>query len=99
MDLVLLPYSVEAYKYAGSGILYLAADLIIPIFGHEELAFAWDIQKFGIGETYSDYTELAVKIKHFSKFNYMPKIIKYNLERNLANNLFIFNSENHPGDS
>jgi hypothetical protein len=99
MDLVLLPYSVEAYKYAGSGILYLAADLIIPIFAQEELAFAWDIEKFGIGETYSDYTELAIKLKHFSKFNYIPKILKYNLERNLANNLFVFNSENHPGNS
>jgi hypothetical protein len=99
MDLVLLPYSVEAYKYAGSGILYLAADLVVPIFAQEKLAFAWDIGKFGIGETYSDYTDLAVKVKGFKKSDYVPKILKYNSERNIANNLFIFNSEHHPTDS
>ena len=99
MDLVVLPYSLDAYKNAGSGILYLAADLEIPIFAHEKLAFAWDIEKFAIGETYLDYDNLAFKLKNFNKSDYLHKLIRYNAERNSANNLFVFDFKHHPTDT
>jgi len=89
MDLVLLPYSEKAYKYAGSGILFLAADLETPIFTHQRLAFAWDVEGFKIGETYTDYTNLALKLKKFNRDKYTINIKKYNLSRNKATDALI----------
>lgn len=86
-DLLVLPYSEEAYKQAGSGILYLAADLHIPIACNRQVAFSWDVLEFGIGillENNKLNISSLEKIRDFEE-----KILKYNAERDRVNSKFL----------
>jgi hypothetical protein len=89
LDCIFLPYDTTAYKFAGSGILFLAADLGIPIITNENVAFAWDIEFFKIGITYLEFNELPNKIKEIESKCYIKNFENYNKVRDKANKIFL----------
>jgi hypothetical protein len=58
LDWVLLPNDLDQYKFAGSGIMFIAADLRIPVISHALLACSWDIETFHIGGTYRKFEDI-----------------------------------------
>jgi hypothetical protein len=89
MNWLFLPYNTGAYQYAGSGIMFIAADLFVPIISNKEVAFAWDLDNFDIGITYKNYEDLKLDFAKLNKSNFKNKILNYNLARNYANNIFL----------
>ncbi len=85
MDLIVLPYRLENYKVAGSGILFLACDFRIPIAATKDLAFSWDIEQYQIGFSFIDTIEFTNKIKELDTWALKAKIDIYNESRNQAN--------------
>ena len=63
IDFLVMPYSVESYKKSGSGILFQAADLGIPILATDGVGFDWDLKKYSIGFTFKTLTELVNTLK------------------------------------
>ena len=83
MDILVLPYDREIYRFAGSGILFKAADRHLPIITFEGVGFEWDITTFEIGETINrieDIPEILTKLS----FGVNTNFIKYNSARNIA---------------
>ncbi len=89
MDLIVLPYRLENYKIAGSGILFLACDFRIPVATTEGLAFSWDIEQYQLGFTFIDATDFCYKIQFLDRFNLQSQIDIYNEARNKANSAFL----------
>lgn len=89
MDLLVLPYRLENYKVAGSGILFLACDFRVPVAATEGLAFSWDIEQYQIGFTFIDAKEFCYKIRSFKSSNSQLQIDTYNKARNKANSAFL----------
>ena len=89
MDLIVLPYRLENYKIAGSGILFLACDFGIPIAATKDLAFSWDIEQYQIGFSFMDTIEFADKILNLDTVSLKSKIDIYNESRNQANREFL----------
>jgi hypothetical protein len=89
MDWIFLPYNQLAYEYAGSGIMFLAADLKVPIITNEKVAFAWDLETFGIGITYEKYKDAILNLKKTTKNSLKSQINSYNSARNSANSIFL----------
>lgn len=63
IDFLVMPYSVKSYKKSGSGILFQAADLGIPILATDGVGFDWDLKKYSIGFTFKTLTELVNTLK------------------------------------
>lgn len=89
MDLLILPYTVADYKYAGSGILFIASDFKVPVVTNSKMAFAWDIENFGIGMTYNDDIEIPQTLSKAHGKKTAEMIESYNVARNLANKKFL----------
>lgn len=89
MDLLILPYTVADYKYAGSGILFIASDFKVPVVTNSKMAFAWDIENFGIGITYNDNIEIPQTLVKCHSKKTSELIDSYNIARNLANKQFL----------
>lgn len=84
IDVLVLPYSPEDYKLAGSGLLFEASDLGIPVITKQGVAFDWDIEQYFLGFTYKkeeDFTRI-VKESFLKKQNY--GFNRYNSDRLLA---------------
>jgi glycosyltransferase involved in cell wall biosynthesis len=90
MDLLILPYSHEDYRLAGSGILFIASDFDVPVATYKNLGFAWDVENFNQGIVFESITDLCEKLISFNKNSFKPQIDAYNTERNLANTIFLF---------
>ncbi len=84
IDVLVLPYSPEDYKLAGSGLLFEASDLGIPVITKQGVAFDWDIEQYFLGFTYKseeDFTSI-IKESLFKEQNY--GFNRYNSERHIA---------------
>ena len=88
-SVLILPYEEGSYRFAGSGIMYQAANLGIPIYCTEGVGFDWDVKNFGIGSTFNGLNELRSLIISFQADNYCQNIENYNLARNRASSEFI----------
>lgn len=84
IDVLVLPYNTEDYYLAGSGLLFDAADLHIPIITKKGVAFEWDITEYSLGLTYSNSEDFVLGIKHLLSTENNFKFKKYNYDRNLA---------------
>ena len=89
MDLIVLPYRLENYKIAGSGILFLACDFRIPVATTAGLAFSWDIEQYQLGFTFTDATDFCNRVKFLDRLNLHSQIDIYNEARNKANSAFL----------
>jgi hypothetical protein len=89
VDLIVLPYKLENYQLAGSGILFLAADFKIPIAATENLAFSWDIEQFNLGFTFKNEIDFGLKLKLFFESRPELNIEKYNSARTESNLKFL----------
>lgn len=89
MDLIVLPYRLENYKIAGSGILFLASDFGVPVAATKNLAFTWDIDQYQLGFSFIDAAEFGQRILSLKHSNYDSKINVYNEARNNANTKFL----------
>ncbi len=65
VDFLILPYKLENYRLAGSGLLYQAADLSVPILASAGVGFEWDLLNFAIGAVFQDYNELPSLISNY----------------------------------
>ena len=84
IDVLVLPYSPKDYKLAGSGLLFEASDLGIPVITKQGVAFDWDIEQYFLGFTYKkeeDFTRI-IKESLLQKQNY--GFNRYNSDRLLA---------------
>lgn len=88
-SILVLPYEVDSYRFAGSGIMYQAASIGIPIFCTEGVGFDWDVKHFGIGSTFRSPEELRSLVTNFDALAYYQKILEYNQARNLACSEFL----------
>lgn len=84
IDVLVLPYNVSDYKYAGSGLLFTASDLGIPIVTKKGVAFEWDIQTYFLGFTYKDKDDFALKISDILLNESSYGFRSYNSDRRLA---------------
>lgn len=89
MDLIVLPYRLENYKIAGSGILFLACDFRIPVAATKDLAFSWDIEQYQIGFSFNGAAEFSHKVLSLENSNLYSNIDIYNEARNQANLEFL----------
>lgn len=88
-SVLVLPYELDSYRFAGSGIMYQAANLGIPIFCTDGVGFDWDVKNFLIGSTFRTLDELQSLIINFDSSSYFGNILKYNQARNLACSEFL----------
>jgi glycosyltransferase involved in cell wall biosynthesis len=89
VDLVVLPYKLENYQLAGSGILFLAADFKVPIAATKDLAFGWDIEVFNLGFLFEDAIDFSSKLKLFLDKSFDLNLEQYNFNRIDANLKFL----------
>lgn len=88
-SVLVLPYDLDSYRFAGSGIMYQAANLGIPIFCTDGVGFDWDVKNFLIGSTFRTLDELQSLIINFDSSSYFRNIVKYNQARNQACSEFL----------
>jgi len=86
IDFLVMPYSVESYKKSGSGILFQAADLGIPILATDGVGFDWDLKKYSIGITFKTLVELINTLKTLENYpqDFEKALKYYNREREIA---------------
>jgi hypothetical protein len=89
VDLVVLPYKLENYQLAGSGILFLAADFKVPIAATKNLAFSWDIEVFKLGFLFEDAIDFSLRLKSFIGNSVDLNLEQYNNNRIDANLKFL----------
>lgn len=84
LDFLVLPYFVEEYRFAGSGLLFHAADFGVPVISLLGVGFDWDIQEFSIGVLCNTYEEIPGLLQNLDRNTYRKSIVEYNLARNEA---------------
>ena len=89
VDVLILPYFKEFYKFAGSAILFMAADYGIPIIAPQGLSFEWDILNFGIGYTYSSESDFVNCVENCKSQDFSSNFLAYNKKRSLLNIEFL----------
>jgi hypothetical protein len=89
LDLLFLPYDSEQYRYAGSGLLFIASDYLIPVITSNQVAFAWDVINFQIGLTYENFESVISELSNFNKETFTRHLKTYNSQRNIANQNFL----------
>lgn len=82
IDLSVLPYKVENYIVAGSGLLFTAADLHIPTLAKSGVAFSWDISEYNLGFLYTNTGEFVKSIERCMKKLDSFEFSRYNSDRN-----------------
>ena len=82
IDLLVLPYKIENYIVAGSGLLFTAADLHIPTLAKKGVAFSWDISEYNLGFLYSDIDEFVKSVECCMKNSVSFEFSRYNFDRN-----------------
>lgn len=89
MDLVVLPYRLDTYKIAGSGILFIACDYNVPLAATQNLALTWDIEYFQIGFSFASASQFCSKIQSLKNNQLSSNISSYNEARIKANSVFL----------
>ena len=89
IDFLILPYSPEDYKIAGSGLLFTAADFKIPIFATKGVGFEWDILNFSLGCAFENTNQLVLQLKETLNNSQLFGFDRYNRARNLAISNFL----------
>lgn len=89
LDLLFLPYEADIYRFAGSGLLFIASDYLIPVVTNNQVAFAWDVNNFQIGLTYENFESVIPQLSNFSKETFANRLEIYNDRRNMANLNFL----------
>ena len=84
VDLLIMPYSNIQYRYAGSGILYQAADFLVPSITFKGLGFSWDIESFKVGATVENFDQLKSLINLTNLEVWKKNCTLYNKARNQA---------------
>ena len=84
IDILVLPYNIDNYKIAGSGLLFAAADLNVPTFAKKGVAFEWDINEYCIGSIFEDDVDFVVQIKEFLYQRKQYNFTDYNSDRYLS---------------
>jgi len=64
-DLILLPYSVETYRYRGSAVLQEAISYCIPVVSYDGAGFSEIIKLYGNGSLCNGYEEMVDWIYHY----------------------------------
>ena len=82
IDLLVLPYKIENYIVAGSGLLFTAADLHIPTLAKNGVAFSWDISNYNLGFLYTNTDEFVKSIERCIKKLDSFEFTRYNSDRN-----------------
>ena len=93
IDILVLPYTLEYYDKAGSGLLFSAADRNIPIIATAKLAFEWDLKNFNIGGTYENLDEFTNLVRLYAFYSDGAFFNTYNNARNHAVKKFLGISE------
>ena len=88
-DLVYLPYDPISYADADSGILYQAADRLIPIICPEGLGFSEEVFSFGTGVNENGFEDFAKSLKAALSKDTQNQIIRYNIARKSATCAFL----------
>jgi len=84
MDILVLPYNFNDYKYSGSGILFDASDYGIPVVASSGVSFEWDLINYGIGSVFDSKKDFAKSIV-FCKQKYASENFDtYNRARNFS---------------
>lgn len=81
LNFLILPYNANEYKLAGSGLLFMAADLNIYIVASKGVAFEWDISEFAIGFTYDNVEEFVSKMINVPAVLNKENFKRYNQRR------------------
>lgn len=82
LDCLILPYFVEEYRYAGSGLLFHAADFGVPVVSMHGVGFDWDIQQFSLGLLCNSTEEISDQVKILDYNIFQSTIKNYNIVRN-----------------
>ena len=82
LDCLVLPYFVDEYKFAGSGLLFHAADFGVPVISMHGVGFDWDIKHFSVGVLCYSFKEISHQIRDLDDKDYKNSITKYNFTRN-----------------
>jgi hypothetical protein len=85
-DLLILPYDADSYSINGSGVLYHACDLSVPVITSKGVGFATEVEKFTLGFTYSTLDQILDRVKRINSVNF--DFLSYNSERAIANKHF-----------
>jgi glycosyltransferase involved in cell wall biosynthesis len=88
-DLLVLPYDPESYRLSGSGLLFQAADLGVPVLTTEGTGFSKEITEHGIGGVYESEEEFTSFISAFSLETFRKNLNAYNRKRNDASYEFL----------
>lgn len=82
LDCLILPYFVEEYRNAGSGLLFHAADFGVPVISMHGVGFDWDIQQYSLGVLCNSSEEIPNQVILLDCEQYRDSIDNYNLARN-----------------
>jgi len=88
-DLLVLPYDPGSYRLAGSGLLFQAADLGVPVLTTKGTGFSTEIVAYGIGGTYEGKEEFNAFIRTFNPDSFREKLNAYNKVRNSSSYEFL----------
>lgn len=89
MDFIVLPYRLDTYKIAGSGIMFIACDYGVPLAATQDLGLTWDIEQFKIGFSFASAHEFSSKMRLFKSSQFYSGISIYNEARTRANLVFL----------
>lgn len=84
-DALVMPYEQENYRLAGSGVMFQAADLQLPVFSSIGLGFSWDLENFKIGGTFENISDLIALIKKLKESKLDLDFHQYEIARRSAN--------------
>jgi glycosyltransferase involved in cell wall biosynthesis len=82
LDCLILPYFIEEYRNAGSGLLFHAADFGVPVISMHGVGFDWDIQQYSLGTLCNSSEEIPNQVRVLDRKKYLDSIRNYNLARN-----------------
>lgn len=90
LDVLILPYDPDSYSINASGLLYHAADYGIPVLATRKVGFESEVHDYGIGYIFDDFQDIPQLLQETKKSNLDLNFVKYNLDRSMATNLFLF---------
>lgn len=84
VSILVMPYRVNDYIIAGSGLLFIASDYSVPVLATKGVAFEWDILTYSLGSVYSSEQEFIDKLAEISNSKITFDFSRYNYDRNMA---------------
>ena len=84
VSVLVMPYRVNDYIIAGSGLLFIASDYSVPVLATKGVAFEWDILTYSLGSVYDSEKEFIDKLTEISNSKKIFNFSRYNYDRNIA---------------